>query len=141
MEDLSQHVEVPKDARFVVYKFPGTTSTIEKTLLNSADEVKHHKIPKTWKDIKEAELSGNSYGVVFKNQEHNVLPKTYVIRGEVKDYLDIDDSTPDGGFEEAQASVAISHSDVTTYIKAELKDILAYIAFDPRNMILVADEK
>jgi len=49
----------------------------------------------------------------------------------VKDYLDIDDNTPEGGFEESQASIALSQSDITTYIKAQLKDILAFVPFDP----------
>ena len=77
----SKNVEVPKDARFVVYQFPGGT-TLQQTLLNDTDEVTNNKVPKTWKDIKKAELSGNSYGVVFKDQENNILPKTYIIRGE-----------------------------------------------------------
>lgn len=130
IDKFHKNVEVPKDAKFVIYKYPGMDSTIQRTI--------GIHVEKTWESIRaDAEYS---YGVIFKDKEHNIFPETYIIRWELKDLLEIDDSTIDGDFEQAQASTALAKTGLTTYVKAQLKDILAFIAFDPKTMVMIYDK-
>ena len=124
-----QNVDVPQEAKFLVCKVPNSTSTMQHTIW--------HHVENTWQSIRET-VNEHVHEVFFKDKDHKILPHTYIIRWEVKNINDIDENDMDMAFEEAEASTALASTWLTTYIKTELWNILA---FDPDKMILVGEEE
>lgn len=142
------NIQVPVEAKYVIYLLPRTKTTIQRTLLWETEEFAHNKISRNWKDIKDADLWWYSYGVKFKDEKYQELPETYIIRAQwgVKNIFDAYDLVEknweygvESDFEQAEISNALASTGLTHYIKAELNDILAYIPFDPCTMILVEE--
>lgn len=95
----------------------------------------------TWKSIRD-NAAEDAYAVIFKDKEGNIMPNTYIIKGEVKNIADL--KTEDNGtdaFEESIASTAVWGTGLRTYIKLETKNIYSCIAFDPDTMIVVEGDQ
>ena len=61
----------------------------------------------------------------------------------VKDLMEIMDApyTMELDFEQAEASNALEHTNLTKFVKAELHNTLFYIPFDPETMVVVDADK
>ena len=133
MDIQPQNVQVPKEAKFVIYQFPGTGTPVQQTLGIHSDP--------TRESIKNV-AAESAYAVIFKDKEHTILPKTYIIKWEVKNVEDLNtEENMDDAFEESIASQALSGTGLRTYIKLETKEIYSCIAFDPETMVLVGEDE
>ncbi len=74
VEKIESFREIPKEAKFVTYVFPHTSSSLQKILLMEWEESHPNKLEKDRDSIIKWNLSWHAYWVFFKDAEHNTLP-------------------------------------------------------------------
>ncbi len=134
---------IPESAKYILYRFPKTEGTVQKTLVDIEEVLNPHKVERTRTAIQNAELSGYAYGVLFKDKDHNLLGPTYIMNVQwwIKDTFEISNGDQeydmDADREQAEASKALEWTGLHHYVVVKTQDQLIYIAFDPNSMIVV----
>ncbi len=142
MENLP---DIPKNAKFVIYSYPETTSTMQRTLCDIW-EICAQKIERSREAIQEWDMWWHAYQVQLKDNLYNILSPSYIIRVEwsirnifttMDNISDWEEYNAEADREQSQASEALSWTGLHNYVTCRTKEWLIYVAFNDKNMITI----